>query len=129
MSVAFANPPPQQGIDIVRQLQETVETQARTIRYLLSNYEALLRKVQGESGDTLKWSAGAAKNFAANDKVDAGWWVKTSSAGNLNLPDFAGGHRSVTPDQWDAIFVGDDASAASAITLVPLHAEVVPKED
>lgn len=42
-------PPPQPcGSDEVEQLRETVAVQARTIRYLLANYDALLRKVERE---------------------------------------------------------------------------------
>lgn len=40
-----------QGIDQIDQLRETVETQARVIRYLLANYDALLKKVEREEGN------------------------------------------------------------------------------
>lgn len=48
MSVAFQTPSKPTPIDEIDQLRETVEVQARTIRYLLSNYEALLKKVEKE---------------------------------------------------------------------------------
>lgn len=48
MSVAFQTPAQPDRIDEVEQLRETVETQARVIRYLLSNYDALLKKVERE---------------------------------------------------------------------------------
>ena len=35
----------------IEQLRETVEVQARTIRHLLANYDALLKKVEAEQSN------------------------------------------------------------------------------
>lgn len=47
MSLPFPKPGGGDELDLLR---ETVEVQARTIRYLLTNYDALLRKVEREEG-------------------------------------------------------------------------------
>lgn len=114
-------PPPGAGIEIMR---DTIEVQARTIRYLLSNYEALLRKVERDldEEDILSWTEGAAQTIAAGAAIPAGLWIVGSTSIGVNHTV----HGNRTIDAFD-LFYADGTTllaGSSPIQISPLQAKI-----
>lgn len=122
-------PPPGAGIELLR---ETVEVQARTIRYLLTNYEALLRKVERDEErykSTVEYSVGADRSFAANANVPVGWWVVVSSGSH----DFHHTHGSTSHsneyNQGEVLFSnGTHHKTSGTVVLAPIETKVTTVE-
>lgn len=113
-------PPPGAGIDLLR---ETVEVQARTIRYLLANYEALLRKV-GHGGDVkFKVEAGDVKTFTAGEAIPYGLWFVLSVA-SIDHDNHQGGTITGAMDVGDVTFSSGTSKAQAGLVMVPLEIEL-----
>lgn len=119
-------PSPDAGID---QLRETVEVQARTIRYLLANYEALLRKVGHGDGVKLAVEAGDPVTFTAGQVIPQGLWF-VMSVGSIDHDDHAGGFTTGAMDVGDVTYsTGQSKSTAAGLKMLPLTIEfAVPTE-
>lgn len=121
-------PPPNAGIELLR---DTVEVQARTIRYLLANYEALLRKVEHDEKfkSTVVYSVGPNQTFAANANVPTGWWIIVTS-GDHSIHFTIGsttGSKEFSAGQ--AIFSNGSYHVTSgSLILAPIHTEVTVVE-
>lgn len=112
-------PPPPPSIE---QMRETIEVQARTIRYLLQNYEQLLLKIERHVPLPLEWSIGTVQTVAVGAAVPKGLWI---NVGPADCPiDFAApGSVDITPQQ---VFFSDGTASpnTTALTTVPLQAQV-----
>lgn len=118
-------PPMPPGPWSVEQMQDIIDVQARTIRALLANYEALLRQT-GESADPpyeLEWTLKAQQNFAANAAIASGWWYNgTAGVVSVNL----GGTILATVPSGGTFFAPPSTTnGASATQLRELDARVV----
>ena len=60
-------------------LSAQIDTQQRTIKFLLSQYDALLARVEGALPQTI--SLGASQTVTATTVLAAGSWIVTTSAG------------------------------------------------
>jgi hypothetical protein len=81
--------------DEIEVLRENLEMQLRVNTQLLRNYEALLKKFEGEHGDpdeheTVVWSTASPQTIPNNGKIPQGWWIPLAS-GNIHLNNHAGG--------------------------------------
>lgn len=113
--------------------RETVETQARTIKYLLANYEALLRKVGYDRSLApaleIDWRVGAVQVFAAGAVIPRGWWVPAAQA-VLTVANLQGsGTTSVIYEPLRALFSDGTPTANAAVSLAPLTDGLVWKEE
>lgn len=110
-------PPPS-----IAQMQETIEVQARTIRYLLQNYEQLLLKIERHVPLALEWNIGTTQTVAVGAGVPKGLWI---NLGPADCPiDFAApGSVDITPQQ---VFFSDGTASpnTTALTAAPLQAQV-----
>lgn len=120
--------PPDKDEDRHGHLQDIIETQARTIRYLLSNYEALLRKVErGEHHEEeVQYSVGIAQAFQNGSKIASGWWIPLQNA-MIRWPNFAGGFfQPTTPaGAFEPIFSDGNAEALASFSMVPITTKIV----
>lgn len=116
MTVPFPPPPVPEAIE---QLRETVEVQNRTIRYLLQNYENLLRKIESEADLVITWSQGAAQTIAANAVIPTGLWVNGPNSISLWHTSHSYSHSI---DAYDLFFTdgNDIKNGTSQITIFPL---------
>lgn len=104
--------------------RDTVETQARTIRHLLANYEALLRKVEQDSSGgpalAVDWQLGTAQAFATGAAIPMGWWYPSAQV------TLVFGVNYVTFEAQKALFSDGTPTAERAFSLAPLTARIVP---
>lgn len=108
----------------VEQLRETVEVQARTIRYLLANYEALLRKVGHGDGPQLVVEAGDPVTFTAGQVIPQGLWFVMSVA-SIDHDDHSGGFTTGQMDVGDVTYSTGTSKAGTGTVLkmLPLSIE------
>lgn len=114
-------PPPPGALELC---QETVETQARTIRLLLSNYDALLRKVEHEDHPKIEVESGEVKSFAANEQIPKGMWFVVV-AGQADVDNLEGGHTQAALDVGDVTYSSGTSRAHAGLKLAPLHFEII----
>jgi hypothetical protein len=119
---------PPNGDDTIERLRETVEVQARTIRYLLSNYEALLRKVERgehEREERVEYHLGAARSFQTGHVIPSGWWIPLTTA-RIRWPNRQGGwHEHSDVPAFDPIFSCGKAEARSTFNMEPILTRIV----
>lgn len=107
------------------QMQDIIDVQARTIRALLANYEALLRQV-GAAADPpyeLDWTLKTQQNFAANAPIASAWWFNgTAGTVSINL----GGTILATIASGNSFFAPPlTSNGAAATQLREIDAKVV----
>lgn len=121
-------PPP----GLVEQLQETIETQARSLRVILANYDALLKKFERERPDRdhpppfeIEWQMGPSKTFMANQKIEPEglWYAPVQVA--VDFDNKAGGFLNKLVDAHDLFLATGTTRAASPITIRPVDGEII----
>lgn len=119
-------PMPPEFEDYIGQLRETIDVQARTIRFLLSNYEHLLRKVEKHEGeeDVAEYTVGALQNFTTGAVIAAGFWIPTNSV-NVRFSNFAGGTHDHEVESWEPFFSDGTATARGALHAAPVNIKIV----
>lgn len=117
-------PPPE--VDVIAQLRDTVETQARTIRYLLANYNDLLAKVEAEEQPepavtTVITALGAPQTFTATQAIPNGFWQVPATT-ELTF--------GTVPQTFTTISLiyadGTHVTATAAATLTPITFTLSP---
>lgn len=124
MTVPIPVPPitvslsPQNAID-------TIDVQSRTIRYLINNYNALLAKVQGESGAlNVTWTPGAVTAFTAGQIIPAGIWFPLTAT-SITMNNYAGGTTPLSVAAFQLFFSGGVTTAATAaVSMVQVIASI-----
>jgi hypothetical protein len=117
-----------------QQLRDLVETQQRTIRFLITQFNDLLdlleRKEKEPPKLKIEWAFGDHVNFVAGDKIEAGWWQNLTAAPvNIDWTDTAGVHHTPAVDPYDFILSDGETEAAGTFTLVPLETTIVHEDE
>jgi hypothetical protein len=117
-----------------QQLRDLVETQQRTIRFLIQSYNDLLdileRKEEEPPKLKIEWAFGDHVNFVSGDKIEAGWWQNLNATPvNIDWTDAASVHHTPAVDPYDFIFSDGEIEAAGTFSLVPLESKIVADED
>lgn len=129
-------PPPLPPPGLVERLQETIETQARTLRLILANYEALLKKFERERPDKdkpppfeIEWKIGTSKSFGPNQKIEPqGMWYAPTAV-SIDFDNKAGGWNTKSVDAHDLFLATGTTRAQAPVTIMPVTAEIVWRDE